>query len=91
MSFIFSHRLPVWDSALLKKWLAALKLKEWNLSEPYYVCSLHFTPESCIGGLLRDDAVPTAIAAGNQQFQGQNEIIVNPDYPLKNEVSAYVL
>lgn len=79
--------MPVWDSALLKKWLEVLNLKEWNLSKPCFVCSLHFQPECYKEGLLRDNAVPTVTAAGNQQLQGQDEITVQPDYPLKHEVS----
>lgn len=76
--------MPVWDSALLEKWLEALNLKDWNLSEPSFVCSLHFSPDCFIGGHLRDDAVPTADV--DQQLQETDQIPIQSDYSLQQEL-----
>ena len=86
-----SNRLPSWDTTLLEKWLGILNLKDWHPSKPCYICSLHFTPDCFIEGLLRDDAVPSLGSGGDQHFQESNEITGQLDYPLKHEVSYYRL
>ena len=69
------HRFPHQNPNLLKKWVHAIRRKQWKPTKHSFICSDHFH-ESCFvirpgaeGQRLKDDAVPSIFQTFPSYYQ----------------------